>query len=213
MRTALLPLIIMQETLTMILFLRLEALKSSHPSWSEPRNQQRPFKPKFLAFIRNLIYRMPIAPEVTPLVDGTVRFFYKKTKAPRDKWQTMEIIIYPRRHFKMTAKTALCGMHPSSVPIQLVQIISLIWLEDSLSWIASIQRIIPFVSALAPLWIILISAMCQTTMGPFAKYSPQNIQSLAPYTAVAYDPQYGIVSCAGILVLLKKMPISMRCNS
>lgn len=179
--------------------LRLEALKNSHPSWSEPRNQQRPFKPKFLAFIRNLIYRMPVAPEVTPLVDGTVRFFYKKTKAPRDKWQTMEIIIYPRRHFKMTAKTRIMRDTPfvrtnTARPDYLSDMVRSFFELDCVN---TKDHPIRFRTGTIMDYPYL-SAMCQTTMGPFAKYSPQNIQSLAPYTAVAYDPQYGIVSCAGI---------------
>ena len=47
--------------------LRLEHLKSMHPEWADPKNQNRPFKQSFIDFIHNLILRMPVAPEVTPL--------------------------------------------------------------------------------------------------------------------------------------------------
>lgn len=178
---------------------RLEQLKSYHPEWNDPRNQNRPFKRTFIDFIRNLVLRMPVAPEITPLVNGTVRFRYVKTCAPRDKWQTMELIIYPQRHFEMTATSRL----PSQPPFKRGNMARPDYISDMIRAFYELDHVntkehplryrkatvndFPF-----------IAGMCQSAFGTHACYHPRNISQLLQYCVVAEDPLYGIVSVAAL---------------
>jgi hypothetical protein len=179
--------------------MRLEHLKSRHPEWTEPRNQNRPFKKTFVNFIHNLILRMPVAPDVTPLSNGTVKLTYMKAHAPRDKWQTMEIIIYPQRHFEMTVNSRLPNQEPfkrgnmarpdyiSDMVRSFYELDHVNTKEHPLRYRKATVNDYPY-----------IAGMCQTVFGPHECYHPRNISKLLQYCTVCEDPMYGIVSVASI---------------
>jgi hypothetical protein len=179
--------------------LRLEQLRSYHREWNDPRNQNRPFKQNFVDFIRQLVLRLPVAPEITPLVNGTVRFRYKKTHAPRDKWQSMEIIIYPQRHFEMTAKSRL----PKQEPFKRSNMARPDYLSDMIQAFFELDHVntkehpLRYRKATVNDYPF-IAAMAQSTFGPHAIYHVRNISQLLSYCVVAEDPMYGIVSIAAL---------------
>lgn len=179
--------------------MRLEHLKSRHPDWNDPRNQNRPFKRTFVEFVRNLVLRLPVAPEITPMSNGTVRLRYVKTHAPRDKWQSMEIILYSKRHFQMTATSRL----PNQPPFTRGNMARPDYLSDmirafyELDYVNTKEHPLRFRKANVNDYAF-ISGMCQSAFGTHACYHPRNISKLLPYCIVADDPMYGIVSIAAI---------------
>lgn len=179
--------------------LRLEALKANHPEWDNPRNQNRPFKLSFLKFLHNLVLRLPVAPEMTPKADGTVRLRYKKMHSPRDKWQCFDITIHPQRHFTSVATSRLADVQEfprmnKARPDYLSELIQEFYEHDNVSIKEHPLRFRRATTLDYP----YISALCQSTFGPFAKYSPAKIKEICSYCYVADDPRYGIVSVAAI---------------
>lgn len=178
--------------------LRLKQLQVSHPDWTDPRNQNRPFKQSFLEFLRKLILRLPVAPEMTPMVNGTVRLRYKK-KAPRDKWQTLEFTIYPQRYFEMSAKSRM----PKQDPFQRTNVARPDYISDMIQafyaydYVNTKEHPLRFRKAVVTDYPF-ISAMCQMTFGPHICYHPTNISKLCQYCYVADDPMYGVVSVAAV---------------
>lgn len=180
--------------------LRLEHLKGFHPEWTDPKNQNRPFKQSFVDFIHNLILRMPVAPEVTPLVNGNVLFRYKKSHAPRHKWQIMEITLDRRRNFSMIAKSRIGSQEPfrrSNVayPNTISDMVRSFYELDAVN---TKEHPIRFRFATVNDYPY-IAALCQSTFGPHDIYHPRNISKMLYSCAVAEDPIYGIVSCAAIM--------------
>lgn len=179
--------------------LRLEHLKKSHPDWADPKNQNRPFKQSFIEFIHNLILRMPVPPEVTPLVNGDVLFRYKKTHAPRHKWQVMEITLDRRRNFSMVAKSRIGSQPPFrranvAFPNTISDMVRSFYELDTVN---TKEHPIRFRNATVNDYFY-IAAMCQSTFGPHLEYHPRLISQLMHSCVVAEDPIYGIVSCAAI---------------
>lgn len=179
--------------------LRLENLKQHHPAWDDPRNQNRPFKNSFIEFIRNLVLRLPVAPEITPMMNGTVRFRYVKSHAPRDKWQTMEIIVHPQRHFEMTATSRL----PSQPPFKRGNMARADYISDMIRAFYELDHVntkehpLRFRKATVNDYPF-IAGMCQSIFGTHECYHPRNISKMLQYCIVAEDPIYGIVSVAAI---------------
>ena len=178
--------------------IRLEQLRGKRHGWNDLKNQGRPFKNSFVEFIRNLVLRLPVAPEITPQQDGTVKFLYKK-RAPRDKWQSMEIIIYPQRHFEMTAKSRMSSQKPfkrtnMARPDYISDMIVAFFEHDTVNTKEHPLRYRKATTNDYP----FISAMCQMTFGPHTKYHVQKISELLKYCIVCEDPIYGIVSVAAI---------------
>lgn len=178
--------------------IRLQQLRSSHPDWENPRYQNRPFKATFIDFLHRLILRLPVAPEITPLSNGTVRLRYKK-RAPRDKWQMMEFIVYPQRYFQMTAKSRI----PNQPIFQRTNLARPDYISDmiqafyELDYVNTKEHPIRFRKAVMTDYAY-ISALCQSTFGPHRCYHPSLISKLCQYCYVADDPMYGIVSVAAI---------------
>lgn len=178
--------------------LRLEQLKKSHPDWDDPRNQSRPFKQTFVDFLHRLILRLPVPPEITPMANGTVRLRYRK-RAPRDKWQILEFVVYPQRYFEMTAKSRI----PKQAPFQRTNLARPDYMSDmvqafyELDYVNTKEHPLRFRPA-SVIDLNFISAMCQMTFGPHNIYHPRNISKLSQYCYVADDPLYGIVSVAAI---------------
>lgn len=178
--------------------MRLEQLRQSHKDWQNTRNQARPFKQSFVDFIQRLVLRLPVAPEITPLSNGTVRFRYKK-RAPRDKWQELEIIIFPDRHFAMSARSRIANQPPfrrinMARPDYISDMVRAFYELDVVSTKEHPIRFRKATVADYP----YIAAMCQITFGPHAIYHVKNIAKLLEYCYVADDPIYGIVSVASI---------------
>lgn len=178
--------------------LRLEQLRASHPDWKDQRNQNRPFKASFIRFLRNLVLRLPVAPEMTPLVNGSVRLRYKK-RAPRDKWQLLEFVIYPQRYFEMTAKSRIASNPPfqrtnTARPDYISDMIQAFFEYD---YVNTKEHPVRFRKATVVDYPF-IAAMCQSAFGPHTEYHPSKISKLCQYCYVADDPLYGIVSTAGI---------------
>lgn len=178
--------------------LRLQQLKAYHKDWDNPRNQNRPFKASFIEFLKNLILRLPVAPEITPLVDGSVRMRFKK-RAPRDKWQVMDCIIYPQRYFELEAKSRM----PHQAPFKRTNIARPDYISDmvkafyELDYVNTKEHPLRFRKAGFNDYPF-ISAMCQMTFGPHPDYHPAKIAKLCQYCYVSEDPIYGIVSVAAI---------------
>lgn len=180
--------------------LRLEHLKGSHPDWSDPRNQNRPFKHSFISFIHNLILRMPVAPEVTPLVSGEVLFRYRKSHAPRHKWQVMEITLDHKRNFNMVAKSRIGSQAPfkrSNVayPNTISDMVRSFYELDAVN---TKEHPIRFRFATVNDYPF-IAALCQSAFGPHEIYHPRNISKMMTSCVVAEDPIYGIVSVASVM--------------
>lgn len=178
--------------------MRLEHLKQYHPDWDDPRNQSRPFKTSFINFIKELVLRLPVAPEILPQKDGTVLFKFTK-RAPRDKWQVMEVVVHPRRHFDMVAKSRVRSQEPfrrtnMARPDYLSDMIQAFYeldhvntKEHPLRFRAVTVNDYPF-----------IAGMAQSIFGPHACYHPRRISQLLEYAVVADDPMYGILSVAAL---------------
>lgn len=178
--------------------MRLEHLRQKHKDWQDTRNQGRPFKQPFISFIQRLVLRLPVAPEITPLSNGTVRFRYKK-RAPRDKWQELEIIIFPDRHFTMSARNRISGQ-PPFCRINMARpdyISDMVRAFYELDVVSTKEHPIRFRKATVADYPF-IAAMCQMTFGPHEIYHVKNIAKLLNYCVVADDPMYGIVSVAAI---------------
>lgn len=178
--------------------LRLQQLRATKSGWDDPRNQNRPFKQSFVDFLHRLVLRLPVAPEITPLTNGTVRLRYKK-RAPRDKWQTMEFIIYPQRYFEMTAKSRM----PKQPPFVRTNVARPDYISDmvqaffELDYVNTKEHPLRFRKAVCTDYPF-ISAICQMTFGPHQCYHPAKISKLCEYCYVADDPMYGIVSVCAI---------------
>ena len=178
--------------------LRLEQLKRMHLDWDDPRNQSRPFKQSFIDFLHRLILRLPVPPEITPLSNGTVRLRYRK-RAPRDKWQILEFVIYPKRYFEMTAKSRITKQEPFkrtnvARPDYMSDMVQAFYELDHVN---TKEHPLRFRKA-SVIDMPFLSAMCQMTFGPHAIYHPRAISQLTQYCYVAEDPLYGIVSAAAI---------------
>lgn len=178
--------------------IRLTSLRNSKPEWNDPKNQHRPFKYSFVNFIKDLIPRLPVTPDITPTVDGNVLLRFRK-RAPTDKWQNMEITIYPQRHFSMIVRSRIANEPPFTKnniarPDILSDAIRLFYEYDAVSGKDHPIRYRRVTSIDYP----AISGMAIMTMGLFDKYSTKNIPKLLEYAVVADDPVYGIVSVAGI---------------
>lgn len=179
--------------------MRLEHLRTRHPEWIDPRNQNRPFKKSFVTFIHDLTLRLPVPPDITPMMDGTVRLKYVKSHAPKDKWQTMEIIVHPQRHFEMTAKSRLPDQPPfcrgnMARPDYISDMVRCFYeldhvntKEHPLRYRRATVNDYPF-----------IAGMCQSVFGPHDRYHPRVISRLLQYCVVCEDPMYGIVSVAAV---------------
>lgn len=179
--------------------IRVDNLTSQRADWSDPTNKNRPFKHSFIEFIHRLVLRMPVAPELVPLTDGTVRFRYRKNHAPKDKWQVLEIIVTPKRVFSLTARSRLPNQAPytrtnTARPDILSDLVRSFYELDSVN----VQDHPLKFRSINVNDIPYISAMCQTSFGPHTIYKPKNIGVLLDHTVVAEDPIYGIMSVAAI---------------
>lgn len=179
--------------------LRLERLKSYHPDWDNPRNQSRPFKRTFMEFLKNLVLRLPYTPEMLPAKDGTVLLKFKKINQPRHKWQSMEVIIFPTRHFAITAKSRIPTQKPfmksnMARPDVLSDIVKAFFEYDTIN---TKEHPIRYRYATVVDYPY-ISALFQSTFGIHPEYHPSKISKLLQFCAVADDPIYGIVAVAAI---------------
>ena len=176
---------------------RLQMLRSKMPSWNDPKNQNRPFKQSFIDFAEDLVCRLPIAPEMVPTYEGNILLRYTK-HAPRDKWQRLEIVIYPQRHFSLTARSRVPHQEPFTRtniarPDILADVVRSFYENDSVN---TQDHPIRYRKA-TPLDYPILSGMCNLTFGPQAKFHPKKIDELLEYCIVADDPMYGIVAFAG----------------
>ena len=185
--------------------LRLERLKASNPEWDNPRNQSRPFKRSFMEFLKGLVLRLPVAPEMLPQKDGTVLLRFKKVNQPRHKWQIMEVKIFPTRYFEMTAKSRIPSQAPFAKtnmarPDDLSDMVRAFFELDTVNTKAHPIRYRAATVVDHP----YISALYQCTFGPHEEYHPKKISKLLKYCVVADDPMYGIVAVASIAEHNKK---------
>ena len=179
--------------------IRVDNLVSQRPDWSNPHNLGRPFKHSFVDFIQQLTLRLPVAPELVPLTDGTVRYRWRKNHAPKDKWQTLEIVVTPKRIFRLTAKSRLPHQEPYTRtnvarPDILSDIVRAFYELD----IVNVKDHPLQYRGINPYDVPYIAAMCQTSFGPHEIYKPAKITSLLDYGVVAVDPIYGIVAVAAL---------------
>lgn len=175
---------------------RLEYLRSRNPSWTDPKNQNRPFKPHFLEFIRSLVTRFPVTPEILPTEDGNVIFKFRK-KAPKDKWQVMEFTITPQRRFSLKVRSRVATQPPYTKnnlarPDYMSDIIQRFFEEDSVN---AKEHPVCYRAATS-IDMPYISAIFTTQFKACSEYSPRNIAKTLQYCVVADDPLYGIVSVA-----------------
>lgn len=183
---------------------KLEAMKQRQPSWTDPRNQHRPFKPSFLEFIKTLVLRLPAPPDVSPMLDGSVKIEFKKNGKPRDTWQILTFQVYPKRYFTMMAKSRKPNIKPFKrtnicrVDLMGDLILSFIHKDD----VNTKDHPIRYRSATVIDYPV-IAALAQTHFGPNSLFSAKEpnatIRSTAQYAVVAEDPIYGIVAvgCVG----------------
>ena len=176
---------------------RLEYMRSRNPSWTDPKNQNRPFKPHFLEFIRSLVTRFPVTPEILPTEAGNVILKFRKKAAPKDKWQVMEFTITPQRRFSLTVRSRIASQAPYTKnnlarPDYMSDIIQRFFEQDSVD-----AKEHPVCYRVATtLDMPYISAIFTTQFGPSVDYAPRNISKTLEYCVVADDPLYGIVSVA-----------------
>lgn len=176
---------------------RLEYMRGKNPDWTDPKNQNRPFKPHFLEFIRTLVTRFPVTPEILPTQEGNVIFKFRKKKAPKDKWQVLEFTITPQRRFSMVVRSRISSQAPFTKinlarPDYMSDIIQKFFELDSVDAKEHPVRYRAATSIDMP----YISAIFTTQFGPSADWSPRNIGKVLQYCVVADDPLYGIVSVA-----------------
>ena len=177
---------------------RLEALRSKRRDWADPKNQNRPFKPHFLNFIQDLVYRLPYVPEIVPQLDGTALLKYRK-RSPRDKWQIMEITVTPQRRFSMVVHSRLPKQpdftrNNLARPDILTDSLKAFYEHDAVN----IEEHQIHYRPITTLDYGIIAGMASMALGPSQQYAPKNIASLLECGVVAYDPMYNVIAVAAL---------------
>lgn len=177
---------------------RLATMRSKNPGWNDRRNQRRPFKDSFVNFVKELVARLPVVPDIYPTREGNILLKYIKTR-PRDVWQTMEILIMPKRSCVMTVKSRV----PKQEPFTMANTARADILSEHIRRFYQVDnpntKNHPVRYRQATISDIpAISMMVQSHLGIFERFSSRKIASQMEFCWVAEDPHYGIISVAAL---------------